>query len=106
MFNCSIASNAEYLHLIWSITLPGQAPMVATLDGNSDVGSLTTLTSGISVALTEVRNNYIESVLTIINHQRINETVITCKITELDMKSETFVLEPAGEFSISSMIYN
>ena len=81
IYNCSILSNSESLHLTWSINLPGLEPFNITYTATSTLRHMGKLDFNISSILTEFRlDEYIESqiTLTLLKNVTMNGTELTC----------------------------
>ena len=67
LFNCSIHSNSETIHLIWRVILTGQTPIdIAYYNETSDFGSVPSLNGYFTSSLTRYTSDeYIESTLVI-----------------------------------------
>ena len=98
-YNCSIQSNSETVHLIWRITLPGQAPINSTYDATSSLDTEDSLDASITTILTRFRNEeYIESVLTILvlKNVSLNSTIIECSSGDLDADTQIVFVNTSG----------
>ena len=107
-YNCSILSNTETPHLIWSVTLPGLTPINLTYDSTSTLHDTVYLEMNISATLTGrtttattifVNEEYIESiiVITVLKNVTMNETIVDCRIADLDSDSAVVFVNTAGK---------
>ncbi len=86
-YNCSIQSNSETVHLMWSVTLPGSTPLSIIYDNTSVINSMDNLAMGVSTVLTQYRRDeYIESMI-ILNILGCNDSDLLCSIGDLESMS-------------------
>ena len=107
-YNCSIVSNTETPHLIWSVILPGLTPINLTYDSTSNPNTISHIDMNISATLTElittattefVNKVYIESiiVITVLKNVTMNGTKLECSILNLDAKSTILFVNTSGK---------
>ena len=101
IYNCSILSNSETVHLTWGINFPGLIPINLTFDGNSVPNNAVYLDFNVSVTLTEYRSDrYIESIiiLTLLKNFSMNGTLVKCSIDpDLDSSSVIVPVNTSGK---------
>ena len=106
-YNCSITSNTETPHLIWSVTLPGLTPISFTYDSTSALNDIHYLDMNITVTLTKlntiattqfVNEEFIESiiVITVLKNVSMNGTELECSITDLGSDSAVVFVNTSG----------
>ena len=102
-YNCSIFSNAEELELTWRIILPHMSANSATLTKSARINSFFLAKSAIALAkatLTkfEKTNEYIESSLELylLKDVPMNNTIIECRIHDLDVQNIEVILHTPG----------
>ena len=86
-FNCSINSNSETVHLIWSVVLPNGLSINFTHDNTSLVNIPYNLNGFITSTLTQfMSDEYVESTLSmsVIADIKMNQTKLDCIIGNLD----------------------
>ena len=101
VYNCSILSNSETVHLIWSIDFPGYVPFNLTFDGHSTLNNVVHLDFNVSATLTEYTlDKYIESIvtLTLLKNFSMNGTLVKCSIDpDLDSFSVVVPVNTSGK---------
>lgn len=101
-YRCSIESNTEELHLLWSVTFPNDhMPFEWVYDCNSTIGVMDDLEMSISASLLDCRivDGYIESTLTLTVlglDVNMNGMVVECSIGDLDDKNVTVLINISG----------
>ncbi len=107
-YNCSIVSNSERVHLTWTVTLPGSMPVTITYDNTSILNNMDNLAIGVQTMLTTYRRDeFIESliVFTILRNIVLNETMLQCSISGVDMEgglgseATSFLVNTSGNSS-------
>ena len=79
IYNCSILSNSEMVHLTWHVTFPGVMPINITYDSTSSINVMDTLDRNTSVILLQYEaDQYIESVITfrLLKNISMNGTIL------------------------------
>lgn len=97
-YNCSIVSNTEYLHLIWTVIFPDEMPVTVIYDGLSLVGNVNNLDYNITSTLITIREEYIESIIKInlLSNVSQDNSLIECSIEDLANESMILNLEQSG----------
>ena len=99
-YNCSILSNSETIHLIWTITLPGQASINITYDSTSTLNNNDIMGANINTILKEYRRDeYIESILTltVLSDIVLDGSMIGCSISDLSNNSTMVYVNTTGK---------
>ena len=98
-YACAVRSNSESVQLTWSVTIPGQTPINATLFGSENK---TTLNSFITVSVTRFMSNmFIDSVLEITVQLGIpnNQIMLECLTENLGNFTTLVKINASGESS-------
>ena len=99
-YNCSIESNTEDLHLVWTVEFPDPfeiLEMVYTDDPLVHLGDVDLLDMDVSTILVETREGFIHSniTLTVLNAS-MNGTIVKCSIADLDSDDVTIFINTSG----------
>lgn len=101
-FNCSIESNTEDLHLVWTLTFPKMLPFEVLYDGTNltfdavDDNEMNVTTSLLNY---DILDGYIESVITLTvldANVSMDGTAVECSIADLDYKNITLLINTSG----------
>ena len=83
IYNCSVISNSEMVHLTWHVTFPGLLPMNITYGNTSLINVPDHLGMNVSATLLRYEENqYIESVImfTLLRNVTMNGTHLECSV--------------------------
>ncbi len=103
-YNCSIQSNSETVHLVWSVTLPGSTPLSIMYNSTSMINNMNNLAMGVSTMLTQYRRDeYIESIIvfTVLMGVTFNQSNVRCSIANLDSMSTIVFVNTSGIYFYS-----
>ena len=101
IYNCSILSNSEMVHLTWHVTFPGLIPINITYDSTSSINVIDILDMNTSVVLLRYEaDQYIESVITfrLLKNISMNGTILLeCSIApHLDHNTAAIIVNTSG----------
>lgn len=102
VYNCSIQSNTEDLHLTWHITIPGMILIDITYDNTSNLDRINSHELNISSTLTRYGGEFIESIiiLTVLNNLNSYQVELNCSIADLDNATEVLYVDYSGKWII------
>ena len=108
LYNCSIESNSENIHLTWTIKFPGFVPIEITYNSTSIPGDVDYLDMNISVKLIDfMYQDIIQStlLLTQLNKIPMNGTEVQCSIAPvLANDTVTVFINTSGMFKWPSLM--
>ncbi len=92
IYNCSIHSNSEMVHLVWNIILPDFMPLTVIYDNTSILNKIDSLDISFMTMVTNYNSDeYIESIIffTVLGNITRSGTLLECSISDLDTESLT-----------------
>ena len=100
-YNCSIESNTEDLHLLWTIEFPdtfgNTIEVIYSDDSLLNLGRVDSLDMNVSTTLVEIREGFIQSFITLtVLNASMNGTIVKCSIADLDSDAVTIIVNTSG----------
>ena len=95
IYNCSVLSNSEMVHLTWYVTFPGLTPINITYGNDSSINISSHLGMNVSATLMRYEaDQYIESVImfTLLKNVTLNGTLLECSVAPSLDSDNMFVL--------------
>ena len=92
IYNCSIHSNSEMVHLVWNIILPDFMPLTIIYDNTSILNKIDSLDISFLTMVTNYNSGeYIESIIffNVLGNITRSGTLLECSISDLDTESLT-----------------
>ena len=92
IYNCSIHSNSEMVHLVWNIILPDFMPLTVIYDNTSILNKIDSLDISFLTMVTNYNSGeYIESIIffNVLGNITRSGTLLECSISDLDTESLT-----------------
>ena len=108
-YNCSIKSNTEDLHLLWTVEFPDTvwSTIEMIYDSLMNLGDVNLLDMDVSTTLLEIKEGFIQSSITLtVLNDSMNGTTVKCSIADLDSVVVTILINTSSKPIAIVQFYN